>query len=74
MSAFRHKIVLDKNTPVVEKTPLRQYLRQTSEKICQIKQINTEIRLKVNARKIGLLNILQLSFYLRFTYFGYVSK
>lgn len=28
----------------------------------------------VKARKIGLFNILQLSFYLRFTYFGYVSK
>nr|DAD66064.1 MAG TPA: hypothetical protein [Siphoviridae sp. ctDmQ3] len=28
----------------------------------------------VKARKIGLLNILRLSFYLRFTYFGYVSK
>lgn len=52
MSASWHKIVLDKNTPVVEKTPLRQYLRQTSEKICQIKQIYTEIRLKVKVPKI----------------------
>lgn len=44
------KSVLKKGA-VVEKTPLRQFLRQTSEKICQIKQNYTEIRLKAKVTK-----------------------
>lgn len=44
------KSLLEKGA-VVEKTQIRQYLRQTSEKICQIKQIYTEIRLKAKVPK-----------------------
>lgn len=51
MSASRQKKQLLKKCAVVEKTPLRQYLRQTSEKICQIKQNYTEIRLKAKVPK-----------------------
>ena len=51
MSVSRQKKQLLKKCAVVEKTPLRQYLRQTSEKICQIKQNYTKIRLKVKVPK-----------------------
>ena len=40
-----------KKGAVVEKTQIRQYLRQTSEKICQIKQKYTEIRWKAKVPK-----------------------
>ena len=52
MSASRQKKQLLKKCAVVEKTLLRQYLRQTSEKICPIKQNYTEIRLKAKVPKI----------------------
>lgn len=43
--------LLPKKGAVVEITQIRQYLRQTSEKICQIKRNYTEIRLKVKVLK-----------------------
>ena len=46
MSASGSIKSLLKKGVVVEKTQIRQYLRQTSEKICQIKRNYTEIRWK----------------------------
>ena len=43
--------LLPKKGAVVEITQIRQYLRQTSEKKCQIKRNYTEIRLKVKVLK-----------------------
>lgn len=51
MSASGSIKSLLKKGAVVEKNQIRQYLRQTSEKICQIKQKYTEIRLKAKEPK-----------------------
>ena len=51
MSASGSIKSLLKKRAVVEKTQIRQYLRQTSEKICQIKQKYTEIRWKAKVPK-----------------------
>lgn len=51
MSASGSIKLLLKKGVVVEKTQIRQYLRQTSEKICQIKQKYTEISWKAKVPK-----------------------
>ena len=51
MSASGSIKSLLKKRAVVEKTQIRQYLRQTSEKIRQIKQNYAEIRLKEKVPK-----------------------
>ena len=51
MSASGSIKSLLKKDAVVEKTQIRQYLRQTSEKICQIKQNYTEERVKAKVPK-----------------------
>lgn len=51
MSASGSIKSLLKKRAVVEKTQIRQYLRQTSEKICQIKQNYTEVRVKAKVQK-----------------------
>ena len=51
MSASGSIKSLLKKRAVVEKTQIRQYLRQISEKICQIKQNYTEVRVKAKVQK-----------------------
>lgn len=51
MSAFGSIKLLPKKGAVVEKIQIRQYLRQTSENICQIKRNYTEIRVKAKVPK-----------------------